>query len=203
MIPGMPLLELTQLSSPRLSPVDLRCEAGDCHAVLGPSGSGKSVLLRLIADLDPGQGTVALRGVDRARMSAPQWRRQVVYCQAEAGWWHEQVASHFPDRAAALAFMARLGLSPDKLDAMVHDLSTGERQRLGLIRALLLRPAVLLLDEPTASLDAQSTLRVEQEIEACRRDGAAVLWVTHSAEQARRVATHFWNMQQGRLEHAG
>lgn len=198
----MPLLELKQLSSPRLSPVDLCCEPGDCHAVMGPSGSGKSVLLRLIADLDPGHGTAALRGVERSRMSGAQWRRQVVYCQAEAGWWHEQVAPHFPDSKAAIPIMERLGLSAEKLDAMVHELSTGERQRLGLIRALLLRPPVLLLDEPTAALDAQATLRVEQEIQACLRAGAAVLWVTHSAEQARRMATHTWRMQQGQLEPA-
>ncbi|WP_235610756.1 ABC transporter ATP-binding protein [Bordetella sp. H567] len=198
----MPLLELNQLSSPRLAPVDLCCEPGDCHAVMGPSGAGKSVLLRLIADLDPGHGTAALRGVPRSRMSGPQWRRQVVYCQAEAGWWHEQVAPHFPDPNVATPIMERLGLSADKLDAMVHELSTGERQRLGLIRALLLRPPVLLLDEPTAALDAQTTLRVEQEIQGCMRDGAAVLWVTHSAEQARRVATHCWRLHQGLLERA-
>ncbi|ANN65962.1 ATP-binding cassette domain-containing protein [Bordetella bronchialis] len=196
----MPLLQLSRLSSPRLEPVDLDCEAGECHAIQGPSGSGKSVLLRLIADLDPGAGTAALRGVDRSRMSGPQWRRQVVYCQAEAGWWHEAVAPHFPDRQAAIPFMERLGVAPAKLDAMVHELSTGERQRLGLIRALLLKPPLLLLDEPTAALDAHATLQVEQEIRARLRDGAAVLLVTHSPEQAGRLATHFWRMGQGRLE---
>ncbi|ARP82860.1 ATP-binding protein [Bordetella genomosp. 8] len=196
----MSLLTLDRLSSARLSPVSLKCQPGECHAILGPSGSGKSVLLRLIADLDPGDGEASLRGVPRSRMSGPQWRREVVYCQAEAGWWHERVAEHFPDREAATAAMSRLGLAAGKLDAMVHELSTGERQRLGLIRALLLRPSVLLLDEPTASLDAQSTMQVEQEMRRCLQDGRAVLLVTHSAEQAERMATHSWRMEQGRLE---
>lgn len=198
----MSLLTLDSLSSARLEPVSLECRPGECHAILGPSGSGKSVLLRLIADLDPGEGSAALRGVPRSRMSGPQWRRQVVYCQAEAGWWHERAGEHFADRDAAIAVMNRLGLAADKLDAMVHELSTGERQRLGLIRALLLRPAVLLLDEPTAALDAQATAQVEQEMRSCMQAGCAVLLVTHSAEQARRMATHFWRMEHGRLERA-
>ncbi|CAM3739453.1 ABC transporter domain-containing protein [Bordetella sputigena] len=198
----MSLLTLDSLSSPRLAPVSLECQPGECHAILGPSGSGKSVLLRLIADLDPGEGNAALRGAPRSRMSGPQWRRQVVYCQAEAGWWHERAGGHFADRDAALTIMRRLGLAADKLDAMVHELSTGERQRLGLIRALLLRPAVLLLDEPTAALDAQSTAQVEQEMRRCMQEGSAVLLVTHSAEQARRMATHSWRMDHGHLERA-
>jgi putative ABC transport system ATP-binding protein len=198
----MSLLTLDSLSSPRLAPVSLVCHPGECHAIQGPSGSGKSVLLRLIADLDPGGGNAALRGVPRSRMSGPQWRRQVVYCQAEAGWWHERAGEHFADRDAAIPLMSRLGLAADKLDAMVHELSTGERQRLGLIRALLLRPAVLLLDEPTAALDAQSTAQVEQEMRRCMQEGAAVLLVTHSGEQARRLATHSWRMEHGRLERA-
>jgi ABC-type sulfate/molybdate transport systems ATPase subunit len=82
----------------------------------------------------------------------------------------------------------------------VNELSTGERQRLGLVRALALDPRVLLLDEPTAALDQAATGRVEAELRRYLEGGAAILMVTHSAEQAGRMARRSWRMEQGRLE---
>ena len=178
-------------------------DAGECVAVLGPSGAGKSVLLRQIADLDPGRGDVWLNGQARSGMRAPQWRRQVVYCQAEAGWWHEHVGAHFSDRGGAAAMLERLGLDAAKLDAQVHECSTGERQRLGLARALLLEPAVLLLDEPTAALDAQSIARVEDVLRAELARGAGMVLVTHNDAQARRLALRCFHMAAGRLTALG
>jgi ABC-type iron transport system FetAB ATPase subunit len=96
--------------------------------------------------------------------------------------------------------MQRLGLSADKLDALVHELSTGERQRLGLVRALALAPRVLLLDEPTAALDQAATDQVEAELRRYLEGGAAILMVTHSPAQAERLARRSWRMEQGRLE---
>jgi ABC-type iron transport system FetAB ATPase subunit len=133
-------------------------------------------------------------------MRGYEWRRQVMYCQAEVGWWDDLVARHFTDRARALAIMQRLGLSADKLDALVHELSTGERQRLGLVRALALAPRVLLLDEPTAALDQAATDQVEAELRRYLEGGAAILMVTHSPAQAERLARRSWRMEQGRLE---
>ena len=187
------------LSCERLAPVSFDLASGECVAILGPSGAGKSVLLRQIADLDPGEGEVWLDGRARSAMRAPAWRRQVVYCQAEAGWWHEQVGAHFADRAAAASMLDRLGLDAAKLDAQVHECSTGERQRLGLARALLLEPAVLLLDEPTAALDAQSIARVEAVLHAELARGAGLVLVTHNDEQARRLALRCFHMEAGRL----
>ncbi len=195
-----PLLRLRGLYSRRLAPVSLDLAAGECAAVLGPSGAGKSLLLRQIADLDPGHGEAELGGRRRSGMRGHEWRRQVMYCQAEAGWWEDRVAPHFKDRARAVAIMGRLGLSEDKLDALVNELSSGERQRLGLVRALALDPRVLLLDEPTAALDQAATGRVEEELRRYLDGGAAILMVTHSAEQARRMARRAWRMEQGRLE---
>ncbi|ASC67873.1 ATP-binding protein [Achromobacter denitrificans] len=195
-----PLLRLRGLYSPRLSPVSLDLATGECAAVMGPSGAGKSLLLRQVADLDPGSGEVELNGLARSAMKGFEWRRQVMYCQAEAGWWEDRVAPHFADRAKAAAVMARLGLAEDKLDALVNELSTGERQRLGLVRALALAPRVLLLDEPTAALDQAATGQVEEELRRYLDTGAAILMVTHSEEQARRLARRAWRMEQGRLE---
>lgn len=195
-----PLLTLRGLYSERLSPVSLDLAPGECAAVMGPSGSGKSLLLRQVADLDPGHGEALLDGQPRSGMRGNEWRRQVMYCQAEAGWWDDRVAPHFADRARASAIMERLGLSADKLDALVHELSTGERQRLGLARALALAPRVLLLDEPTAALDQAATDKVEEELRRYLAGGAAVLMVTHSAAQAGRLARRSWRMEQGSLE---
>ena len=197
---GAPVLRLRDVHSSRLASVTLDVFAGECIAIVGPSGSGKSLLLRQIADLDPGQGTVELEGSDRARMRGFEWRRQVVYCQAEAGWWDDAVAAHFSDLDAARRIAERLGLSASKLDAQVQELSTGERQRLGLVRALLLKPRVLLLDEPTAALDEQATTLVEQEWRRCLQGGAGILLVTHNLDQAHRLGHRIFRMDAGKLE---
>lgn len=195
-----PLLRLRGIYSERLAPVSLDLVAGECAAIVGASGSGKSLLLRQVADLDPGHGEAELNGRKRSAMRGFEWRRQVVYCQAEAGWWDDHVAAHYADRQAALDIMGRLGLAEAKLDALVHELSTGERQRMGLVRALMQAPRVLLLDEPTAALDQAATGLVEQELARVLQTGAAVLLVTHSAEQAGRLARRSWRMEQGRME---
>ncbi|WP_415804063.1 ATP-binding cassette domain-containing protein [Bordetella muralis] len=194
------VLRLRELHSSRLTPVTLDVMAGECVAIVGPSGSGKSLLLRQIADLDPGQGCAEVDGRDRMQMRGFEWRRQVVYCQAEAGWWDDAVAAHFADLDAARVLAQRLGLSADKLDAQVRELSTGERQRLGLMRALLLQPRVLLLDEPTAALDEQATALVEQEWQRRMQQGASIVLVTHNMEQAHRMGHRRFRMDAGKLE---
>ncbi|WP_332608287.1 ABC transporter ATP-binding protein [Achromobacter sp. ESBL13] len=196
----MPMLRLRGVYSQRLAPVSLDLARGECGAIVGPSGSGKSLLLRQVADLDPGHGEVELEGRPRFRMRGHEWRRQVVYCQAEAGWWDDHVAPHFTDRAQAQSLMQPLGLGPEKLDALVHELSTGERQRLALVRALALQPRVLLLDEPTAALDRAATATVESALQQFLDNGGAILMVTHNAEQARRLARRTWCMTNGQLE---
>ena len=182
-------LRVRGLQSAHARPFDLQLDGGECVVLMGRSGSGKTVLLRLIADLDPGSGHVTLDGCPREAMPAPAWRRQVIYQAAEPAWWAPTVREHLPapDSPQTLQGIARLGLDPALLDADLTRLSTGERQRFALLRSLAQRPAVLLLDEPTAALDAAST----QACEALLRDelarGLAVLWVTHSPEQAQRV----------------
>ncbi|GAB3630564.1 ATM1-type heavy metal exporter [Pandoraea terrae] len=199
-VDARPSLQLLGVASDRLDPFDCDMFAGECHAILGPSGSGKSLLLRQIADLDPGRGEVLLNGTPRSGLSAPAWRKQVRYCQPEPGWWDHRVAPHFDGLAGVPPMLERLSLRDDVLNAMVHDLSTGERQRLGLARAFLTAPRVLLLDEPTAALDEASTLRVEAEIVRLRDAGCVIVLVTHSEIQARRLAHRAWRMQAGKME---
>ena len=158
-------------------------------SIIGRSGGGKSVLLRLIADLDPHDGDVALNGRPRALYSAPDWRGQVVYQAAEPAWWAATPRAHFSiaDMPVVDAILSDLDLEPRLLDADISRLSTGERQRVALARSLARGPLVLLLDEPTAALDPATTLAVEQVLATRVASGLSILWVTHSREQAERV----------------
>ncbi len=194
-------LRLGGLHSGLAGPFDLAVAAGECIAVAGPSGSGKSLLLRMIADLDPSRGDVWLDGRERRAFPAPAWRRQVLYNAAETGWWSEAVADHFDgaEMAFARAMVPRLGLPPDLLDGAVLRLSTGERQRLALIRALAREPKVLLADEPTGALDQQATAVVETILRERLGAGMAIVLVTHSPEQAARLGHRQFRMQDRHL----
>jgi len=182
------MLTVRNLHQLSLSPVSFNLGDGECIAVLGSSGSGKSLLLRAIADLDPNRGEVMLNGELREAIPAPQWRRRVVYVSSESGWWHDDVAHYFTNWEEAIPWIEALRLPASIQTRTVSHLSTGERQRLALVRALILHPWVLLLDEPTSGLDSSATSAVEQILKERLRRGTSILWVTHAPERARRVA---------------
>ncbi len=196
-----PRLRTTGLRSPLAGPFDLEVTAGECLAITGPSGSGKSLCLRMIADLDPNEGEVLIEGASRRSFAAPAWRRLVVYNAAEPGWWRERVRDHF--RGDTLKFaqsmLPRLALTAELLDSEISRLSTGERQRMALIRALALRSPVLLLDEPTGALDQDSTDLVEMVLRERLARGTTILMVTHSTAQGERLAHHHLRMENRRL----
>jgi phosphate-transporting ATPase len=167
--------------------VNLAVRRGECLIIQGASGSGKTRLLRAIADLDPALGEISLSGVPREAVPAPQWRRQVCYVSAEPGWWCDTVAPHFPTWPLLLPLLAALGLSANHGLRTVASLSTGERQRLALLRALVLDPQVLLLDEPTSALDPAATQAVEEVLQHRMQNGQAILLATHNFAQAKRL----------------
>lgn len=172
-----------------LKPVSFAATPGECIAVQGPSGSGKTLLLRALADLDPAEGEVQLHGLPRHRLSGPEWRRRVRYLAAEPGWWEATPRPHFRDAASAARRAAAAGLDASVLDRPIAQLSTGERQRLALIRALEDEPAVLLLDEPTAALDPHAEKAAEILIKSELRRGAIVILVTHKPAQITKLAS--------------
>jgi ABC-type iron transport system FetAB ATPase subunit len=180
-----PRLRFSAPASERLAAVELSLDAGRCLVISDPSGAGKSVLLRMIAELDPGPGNAWLNGAPREAMSGPQWRRQVVYCPAESGWWHEQVGAHF-GQPYPRAFAEKLGLTKDIFEQEVRLCSTGERQRLALLRSFVKMPAVLLLDEPTGPLDPDNVTRVEAVLAELLAADMSMVIVTH--DTARSIA---------------
>lgn len=182
-----------------LAPVNLEIASGECVAIGGPSGSGKTLLLRAVADLDPCAGEVILDGNPRSGLAGPDWRRRVVYLASDSGWWAERVADHFGDWERMSREARALGFPGDWGHWTVARLSTGERQRLALLRALELEPAALLLDEPTSGLDADTTAAVERIVQARLRRGMHVLWVTHDDAQADLVARRRGRLLNGEL----
>lgn len=192
------MLEVTNLGTAVIGPLSLRVPAGECVAISGPSGAGKSLLLRAIADLDPFSGEIVLAGVNSRDFAPSQWRRQVQLLPAEPQWWAATVADHFP--ADTAADVQALGFDEDVWQWAVTRLSSGEKQRLALLRALARQPRVLLLDEPTANLDDAGAERVEALVAAYQsRHQAGVVWVSHAGEQRRRVAGAQYLMRGGQL----
>lgn len=183
----MSTLRVERLRADGVDADSLQVEAGACVAVYGPSGGGKTRLLRAIADLDESDGEAWSGERARSSMSGPEWRARVVFVAAESHWWDERVAPHAPSWPDEL--LAGVGFDRDVLNWSISRLSSGERQRLALARALARAPASLLLDEPTANLDAHNIERVELLLANWRHaSGGSIVWVSHDPEQRRRVA---------------
>ncbi len=194
----VPRLAALKLTNGLIGPLDLSVSPGQILCITGPSGSGKSQLLRCLADLIPHQGEVLLDGVPASAMPAPDWRRQVGLLPPDSHWWYVTVGEHFPKGLPAQA--EGLGFSPDVLRWRVDRLSSGEKQRLSLLRLLRNTPRVLLLDEPTANLDEHNVFLVEKLLLEYRKThNASLIWVSHDPRQVIRVSDARCMIQQGQL----
>ncbi len=173
-------------------PYTFDIKKGECVGLGGKSGVGKTQLLRAITDLIPHEGRVLLDGVSCVSFGAPLWRSRVTMIPAESFWWFDIVGDHFSlqnNLDSLKENVASLGFAEDVFTWQVSRLSTGEKQRLALIRGLCNRPSVLLLDEPCSSLDGYHATLVESFVQQyLQRNNASVLWVSHDPEQLHRLA---------------
>lgn len=185
--------------------VDLRLAPRDRLALVGPSGSGKTVLLRALAALDPlDEGTLELEGTPLDRWPVPEYRARVLYLPQRAALPEGPVEEHLRapfefavhrdrrsfDRGRAVELLGALGRDERFLEKDVAPLSGGEQQIVALIRALLLDPAVLLLDEPAASMDDALASGAEAVVDRWVREPGterAVVWTSHRPDRIDRV----------------
>jgi putative ABC transport system ATP-binding protein len=177
--------------------------------LVGPSGAGKSTLLRLCNRLDvPTSGRVLFRGDDVAGLDPLALRRRVgmVFQRPTPfpGTVMENLRVAEPDLGVddAVAVLERVRLEPDLLDRPATELSGGEAQRVCLARTLVTQPKVVLMDEPTSSVDRAARLALESLARELVHDGVSVLWVTHDLDQMRRVADQVVVVIAGRIAHA-
>lgn len=181
-------------------PYTFSLKKGECVGLTGRSGIGKTQFFRAITDLIPAGGEILLDGIPCTAFTPTEWRSRVTMVPADSCWWYDRAGDHFTvsDQTPFLSeSCSLLGLDPHILDWQVSRLSTGERQRLALLRSLQKRPTVLLLDEPSSGLDAHHTKMMETFINLYRlRNNPAIVWVSHDSEQLCRVASRKYVMEQ-------
>lgn len=194
-------------------PVNLTLEPGARLVLSGPSGTGKSVLLRAIAGLEPlSAGSVRLGGVERAAIPAARFRRRCLYLAQTPGRLPGTLRENL-ERVRALrenagrclpwealqALLARVGLAGRESEP-VERLSGGEAQRLALVRALQLEPEVLLADEPSANLDEHAARTVEALLCEWVAGPAAraLLWVGHDHSAVERLQAERYALEPDR-----
>jgi osmoprotectant transport system ATP-binding protein len=201
-----------------LHPTSLTLQPGETTVLIGPSGCGKSTLLRLVVGLIQSEtGQIHLAGERLTRENRQEMRLRLGYVIQEGGLFPHLTAranvalvarqlawppERISQRLAELAELVRLPV--DLLDRYPAQLSGGQKQRVGLMRALMLDPAVLLLDEPMAALDPMVRADLQQDLKAIfQRLRKTVLLVTHDMGEADFFAHRIVLLGEGRIVQAG
>lgn len=198
-----------------LQDLDLTIDEGEFVSLIGPSGSGKTTTLRIIAGLEsPTRGTVIVGGRDITKL-LPNERNFAMVFQHFALFPHldvfQNVAYGLRIRGLkredierqVLPMLERVGLLP-LAQRKVSELSGGQRQRVGIARALVIKPQLLLLDEPTGSLDTKLKLAMQTELKALHKEsGLTFIHVTHNQSEALALADRVYVMNDGRIEQQG
>jgi putative ABC transport system ATP-binding protein len=186
-------------------------DCGDIYTIVGPSGAGKSSLLRLLNRLDePTGGEVFFEGQDYRSVPTRTIRRRIGYLFQAPYLFPESIADNIKYAAPDITddrlsfFLVQVGLDKHRRDESVENLSGGEKQRVALARLLAVEPSVLLLDEPTSSLDPTATREIEELVlKIAAQRCFTVIMVTHEPRQALRLSGQTLLLVKGRLIESG
>jgi len=191
--------------------ISLSCEYGKIHGLLGPNGAGKTTTLRMLTTiLAPTAGQALVAGADVTREPI-EVRRRIGFLSASTG-----LYGRLTGREVLTYFGQLHGMSKDALgtriealiqafelqgfvDQHTESLSSGQRQRVNIARAVLHSPQVLILDEPTSGLDILATGQMIEFVDSCRSEGACVLFSTHILSEAERLCDRIGVIHGGRL----
>ncbi len=194
-----------------LENISLNIEQGDFVSITGPSGSGKSTILKLCSNLiSPTEGDILFKAINLNLYAPTELRKSITYCFQTPYLFGDTVIENirFPflirdlqiDDVRVNELFSKFQMPIEFLAKEVKNLSGGEKQRLSLIRSLLFKPEILLLDEITAALDVENTKIVEKVIKSLNNEGITVLWVTHNTEQSRKLANKRITVENGRVK---
>ncbi len=190
-------------------------KAGKLYGLLGPNGSGKSTLLKIIAGVErPDSGSVLFGGKNEWQTHCPQVARDMVLVPDRKGLFHDTVLNNvlFGLKVRRLARRERLDRGHDALTkvGLSHlckqnslGLSNGEAQRLCLAMAMAINPQIILLDEPTSSLDPSATAVVEELIDDLKQPNRLIILVSHDLPQAKRLTDEVILLIQGEVAEQG
>jgi putative spermidine/putrescine transport system ATP-binding protein len=212
---GLTMLNKTFGDVTAVENLNLEIPQGEFFSMLGPSGSGKTTVLRIIAGFETASsGKVFLEGADVTDL-APFDRDVNTVFQDYALFPHMSIQQNveYGLRARKIAKAERAQLASEAIesvklthlaDRLPHQLSGGQRQRIALARALVLRPKVLLLDEPLGALDKQLREEMQVELKRIQREaGITFVFVTHDQEEAMRMSDRIAVFNQGKIEQIG
>lgn len=193
-----------------LKNLNLTIKRGDCISIVGPSGSGKSTLLKLCSDLiSPTKGEIVYNNKKYDDYNPVELRKKISYCIQIPYLFGSTVYDNleYPfklrqkniDKDRVVKFLNDLNLNKDYLNKNIDSLSGGEKQRIALIRNLIFKPEILLLDEVTSGLDDENSEVVETLIKQLNKDGVTVLWITHDIKQSESIFNKRIHIQQGKV----
>lgn len=194
-----------------LKDITIPINQGDYISIVGPSGSGKSTFLKLCCHLiSPTKGRVLYKNKSIMEHNPMELRKNIVYCFQTPYLFGETVMDNvsFPyhlrnikmDFKKVEELFDLFNLEKEYLKKDIKNLSGGEKQRIALIRTLLFRPEILLLDEVTSALDVNNTVIVENVMKSLNKNGTTIIWITHNPEQSKRNAHKLLTIEAGEIK---
>lgn len=205
-------IKYSQNNDDILKGINLNIDEGDIISIVGPSGSGKSTLLKICSDLiSATAGDIHYRDKNYKDYNPIELRKNISYCVQIPFLFGDTVYDNlsYPfkirkkevDKTLVIEFLEKFNLDKSYIEKSVDSLSGGEKQRIALIRNLIFKPDILLLDEVTASLDPENSKVVENIIKDLNKSGTTVLWITHDIAQSNSIFNKKITMENGLIKH--